>query len=103
VGAYWIAAEWNPSNDTLSRCAVWFIACPRGYATLSIRPFETLKAGRVPIIVADSYVAPEGLEAAGCMLLCRKRYLAQFQAFVAAQSNRRAEMVAKTRRSSEDT
>ena len=35
-----------------------FVLCPRGRGTSSIRLFETLAAGRVPVIVADDWVAP---------------------------------------------
>ena len=35
-----------------------FVLCPRGNGTASIRLFETLAAGRVPVILADSWVPP---------------------------------------------
>jgi hypothetical protein len=35
-----------------------FILCPRGKAPSTIRLFETMKAGRVPVIIADQWVAP---------------------------------------------
>ncbi len=37
-----------------------FVLCPRGNGTASIRLFETLAAGRVPVILADSWVPPAG-------------------------------------------
>jgi hypothetical protein len=37
-----------------------FVLCPRGKGTSSIRLYETLAAGRVPVIVADDWVAPAG-------------------------------------------
>jgi hypothetical protein len=37
-----------------------FVICPRGRGTSSIRSYETLERGRVPVIVADDWVAPEG-------------------------------------------
>ena len=37
-----------------------FVLCPRGAGTASIRLFETLAAGRVPVIVSDAWVPPEG-------------------------------------------
>lgn len=37
-----------------------FVLCPRGAGTASIRLFETLVAGRVPVIVSDAWVAPSG-------------------------------------------
>ena len=37
-----------------------FTLCPRGAGTSTFRLFETMKAGRVPVILSDDWVAPEG-------------------------------------------
>jgi Exostosin family len=37
-----------------------FVLCPRGYACSTWRLFETMKAGRVPVIVSDQWVPPAG-------------------------------------------
>jgi hypothetical protein len=37
-----------------------FVLCPRGYACSSWRLFETMKAGRVPVIISDQWVPPVG-------------------------------------------
>jgi hypothetical protein len=37
-----------------------FILCPRGVAPSSIRLFETMCMGRVPVILADEWVPPQG-------------------------------------------
>ena len=37
-----------------------FILCPRGHSTTSIRLFETMELGRVPVIISDDWVPPEG-------------------------------------------
>jgi exostosin family protein len=37
-----------------------FVLCPRGIATSSMRLYETLSAGRVPVIISDAWVAPAG-------------------------------------------
>ena len=37
-----------------------FILCPRGKGTSSWRLFEAMKAGRVPVIISDQWVPPEG-------------------------------------------
>jgi len=36
-----------------------FVLCPRGAGTGSVRLFETLASGRVPVIISDDWVAPE--------------------------------------------
>jgi len=35
-----------------------FVLCPRGAGTASVRLFETLACGRVPVIISDDWVAP---------------------------------------------
>jgi Exostosin family len=37
-----------------------FVLCPRGAGTSSFRLFETMAAGRVPVIVSDGWVPPAG-------------------------------------------
>jgi hypothetical protein len=39
-----------------------FVLCPRGMGTSSIRLYETMAAGRVPVIIADDWVPPAGPE-----------------------------------------
>jgi hypothetical protein len=44
---------------TLSRSK--FVLAPKGYSTSSWRLFETMRAGRVPVIISDEWEAPQGL------------------------------------------
>jgi hypothetical protein len=37
-----------------------YVLCPRGAGTSSIRLYETLAAGRVPVVVSDQWVPPAG-------------------------------------------
>ena len=37
-----------------------FVLCPRGLSGSSIRLFETMRMGRVPVILSDDWVAPAG-------------------------------------------
>lgn len=37
-----------------------FVVCPRGVGPASLRVFEVLRAGRVPVIVADDWLPPHG-------------------------------------------
>ncbi len=37
-----------------------FVLCPRGAGTSSIRLFETLAAGRVPVLISDQWMPPAG-------------------------------------------
>jgi Exostosin family len=37
-----------------------FILCPRGMGTSSVRLFDTMRMGRVPVILSDQWVEPKG-------------------------------------------
>jgi len=39
-----------------------FVLCPRGVGTSSVRLFEMMRMGRVPVIISDEWVPPEGPE-----------------------------------------
>lgn len=49
-----------------------FVLCPRGYGSSSFRLFETLKAGRVPVIVSDEWIPCTGLNWPGFSLTVRE-------------------------------
>jgi hypothetical protein len=57
-----MSEEWSRRRERhlelLSRSS--FVLCPRGAGASSIRLFEVMAAGRVPVIVSDAWVAPEG-------------------------------------------
>ena len=40
--------------------ATKFVLCPRGLSASTVRLFETMRMGRVPVILSDGWVAPEG-------------------------------------------
>ncbi len=39
-----------------------FVLCPRGAGTSSYRLYETMAAGRVPVIISDDWSAPSGID-----------------------------------------
>lgn len=58
---------WNTSESEMQQRAIdysrvlgesQFVLCPRGIGSSSIRLYETLEAGRVPVIISDSWVPP---------------------------------------------
>jgi hypothetical protein len=53
-------------SETLVRSK--FVLCPRGKGTSSIRLYEVLAAGRVPVIISDEWVAPDGPDWDRCSL-----------------------------------
>lgn len=46
-----------------------FVLCPRGRGTASVRFYEVLRAGRVPVVISDAWVPPEGPDWHSCMLV----------------------------------
>ena len=51
--------EWQTEFFRVMRDSM-FVLCPRGVAPSSYRIFEAMKAGRVPVIIADEWVPPCG-------------------------------------------
>jgi hypothetical protein len=49
-----------------------FILCPRGTGPSSWRLFETMKAGRVPVIISDQWAPPEGPSWPECSIRIRE-------------------------------
>ena len=49
-----------------------FVLCPRGQGYASFRLFETLAAGRVPVIVSDEWTEPAGPDWNACSLRVRE-------------------------------
>ena len=49
-----------------------FVLCPRGAGTSSFRLFETLAAGRVPVILSDDWVEPDGVDWPSCSVRVRE-------------------------------
>ncbi len=56
--------------ESMRRCR--FFVCPRGNGLGSIRLFETMRAGRVPVILSDSFVLPEGINWSACSVRIRE-------------------------------
>jgi hypothetical protein len=45
-----------------------FVLCPRGHGTSSIRSYEVLAAGRVPVIISDEWVQPARIDWESCSI-----------------------------------
>lgn len=53
---------WNYKQGYLSLMArSRFCLCPRGFGSSSIRLFEAMRAGRVPIIISDAWIETPGI------------------------------------------
>ncbi len=51
-----------------------FILCPRGLGVSTWRLFETIRAGRVPVILSDAWVAPNGPDWSAFSLRVKERH-----------------------------
>lgn len=45
-----------------------FVLCPRGVGPSSYRLFETMQIGRVPVIIADEWMAPDFVDWSSCSI-----------------------------------
>jgi hypothetical protein len=75
-----------------------FVLCPRGSGTSSIRLFETLRARRVPVIISDQWVAPEGPDWSTCSLRVRERNIAAIKKLALDAEPRWSEMADAAKR-----
>lgn len=63
----WISHQHvNEFKDLLARSR--FSLCPRGYAANSIRFYESLQAGAIPILISDTALLPDGFDWASCCI-----------------------------------
>lgn len=65
-----------------------FVLCPRGAGTSSIRLFEVLKAGKVPVIIADDWVTPEGPDWATCAVRVQEQNICHLSTIISEQEDR---------------
>ena len=69
-----------------------FILCPRGIGSSSWRLFETMKAGRVPVIISDAWVAPLGPDWESFSLRVRESAVDAIPGLLEKNEHRAAEM-----------
>lgn len=69
-----------------------FTLCPRGAGTSTFRLFETMKAGRVPVILSDDWVPPDGPDWPAFSLVVRERDVERLPAILAAREGDAARM-----------
>jgi len=62
-----------------------YVLCPRGHGPSSFRLFETLAAGRVPVIISDSWLPPPGIDWDQCSLRVAQKDVHQIPALLRAQ------------------
>jgi hypothetical protein len=74
-----------------------FILCPRGVAPSSIRLFETMCLGRVPVVLADQWVRPDGPEWDSFLLQIPERDAASVLRIMEEKEDRATELGLRAR------
>lgn len=74
-----------------------FILCPRGVACSSLRIFETMKAGRVPVIISDAWTPPLGPDWGSFSLRVAEKDIFKLPQILEAQEAQSAHMAWKAR------
>jgi len=82
--------------DDLRQCR--FILCPRGNGLSSIRLFETLEAGRVPVILSDALLLPQCIDWSACAIIAPERDLAGVPALLASREGDWPQLARNARR-----
>lgn len=73
--------EKNEYRDVLARSR--FSLCPRGYGASTIRFWESLQAGAIPVLLADTMRLPEGFDWNRCVLRVWEKDLEKIPKFLA--------------------
>jgi Exostosin family len=79
-----------------------FVLCPRGNGTSSFRLFEVMQCGRVPVIIADSWVPPEGVDWKSCSVRVQELDIPRIPSILEEYESSWAEMASCARRVWED-
>lgn len=69
-----------------------FVLCPRGLGTATIRLFETMRMGRVPVILSDQWLAPAGPDWDACSVRLAEADVAQIPSLLERLEEKALEM-----------
>ena len=75
-----------------------FVLCPRGLSVSSIRLFETMRMGRVPVILSDGWIEPPGPEWERFAIRLPEREFARLPRILAEREHESVEMGERARR-----
>lgn len=74
-----------------------FVLCPAGFGPSSHRIFETMRAGRVPVILADQWVPPLGVDWTRCCVRVQESEVARIPELLRTLADGAPEMGAAAR------
>lgn len=72
--------------------ATKFVLCPRGFGPSSIRIFEAMSCGRVPVIISDKWLPPPGIDWERCSISVRERDVASIPTMLKQLEDKAGEM-----------
>jgi hypothetical protein len=75
-----------------------FVLCPKGAGPSSFRVFETMSAGRVPVIISDLWVPPAGPDWNACAIFIPEKQIERIGEILEKQEDRFPAMAAAARR-----
>jgi hypothetical protein len=96
------ASWYNHGEDEKSRYVAMivdaqFSLCPGGIAPVSFRIFESMALGRAPVLIADEFVYPQGLDWPAFSLTVPERSVGKLASILHAERHRAAQMGRKAR------
>lgn len=71
-----------------------FVLCPRGHSPSSFRLYETLAAGRVPVVISDDWLPPPRIDWSACLVRVRERDVAHIPSLLERLEPRWPQMAA---------
>jgi len=74
-----------------------FSLCPRGWATNSIRLFESMELGVAPVVISDAFVFPKGPDWNSFSIQVKEKHINDLENIVSSYENSFADMGIKAR------
>lgn len=75
-----------------------FVLCPRGNGVGSIRMFEVMQSQRVPVVLSDTYVPPNGIDWSACSIYIRENNMNELPKILRENESRFEELAVNARR-----
>jgi len=69
-----------------------FVLCPRGFGPSSIRIYEAMSYGRVPVIISDQWLPPPEIDWDSCSVMVREKEITSIPVLLRKLENRANEM-----------
>ena len=75
-----------------------FVLCPRGIGVSSWRLFETMRAGRIPVIISDNWIEPEGPNWSTCSIRINESDLDSISGLLEENEEKASQLAANARK-----